>query len=89
MDWTFYESENQQNLLKGNTLTGASLKVSLNFPSKSAGIYLFKINSGNTKINPLKWRHSGVFIVNSEQISHVVLVFPFYKFEQVNAGWER
>ena len=39
MDWTFYESENQQNLLKGNTLTGASLKVSLNFPSKSAGIY--------------------------------------------------
>ena len=40
-----------------------------------AGIYLLKVN----------WRFSGVFIVNFEHISHLVLLF--IKFEQVNAGW--
>ena len=54
-----------------------------------AGIYLFKVNNGNTRAmcescSKLKvktperrqWSHSGVFIVNFEQISHIVLVFP-------------
>ena len=52
-----------------------------------AGIYLFKLNKKNTRtmcevcskltIKTTKWRRSGVFIVNFEQISHTVLVFPF------------
>ena len=33
------------------------------------GIYLLKVNNRNT------WRRSGVFIVNFEHISHLVLVF--------------
>ena len=58
-----------------------------NFP---AGIYLFKVNSGNdrtmfeiySKLTTIKtrercyWRGSCVFIVNFEQISHIVLLFP-------------
>ena len=28
-----------------------------------------------------------IFIANFEQISHMVLVFPFVKFEQLNAAW--
>ena len=38
-----------------------------------AGIYLFKLSNGNTK---KLWKiYSGVFIVNFEQISHIILVF--------------
>ena len=53
-----------------------------------AGIYLFKVNNRNTRtrceiyskltINTperRQWRRSGVFIVNFEHISHLVLVF--------------
>ena len=53
-----------------------------------AGIYLFKVNNRNTRtrceicskltINTPErrhWRRSGVFIVNFEHISHLVLVF--------------
>ena len=53
-----------------------------------AGIYLFKVNNRNTRTmcetcpklaikTPKRchWRCSGVFIVNLEQISHIVLVF--------------
>ena len=53
------------------------------------GVYLFKDNNGNTRAmheTGLKltikaperrhWRRSGVFIVNFEQILHIVLVFP-------------
>ena len=32
-------------------------------------------------------RRSGIFIVNFEHISHLVLVFLFVKFVQVNGGW--
>ena len=32
-------------------------------------------------------RHSGVFIINFEQISHKLLVFLFFDFKQVNADW--
>ena len=55
---------------------------------KLAGIYLFKVNNRNTRtrceicskltINTPErrhWRRSGVFIVNFEHISHLVLVF--------------
>ena len=53
-----------------------------------AGIYLLKVNNRNTRtrceicskltINTPErrnWRRSGVFIVNFEHISHLVLVF--------------
>ena len=53
-----------------------------------AGIYLLKVNNRNTRtrceicskltINTperRQWRRSGVFIVNFEHISHLVLVF--------------
>ena len=57
-----------------------------NFP---AGIYMLKVNNKNTrtrcnymfKVNnedtraKRQWRRSGVFIVNFEHISHLVLVF--------------
>ena len=54
-----------------------------------AGIYFFKVNNGNTKTmceicskltmntpELRQWRRSGVVIVNFEQISNIVLVFP-------------
>ena len=37
------------------------------------GNYLFKVNDKNTRTTP--WRRSGIFIVNFEHISHLVLVF--------------
>ena len=39
-----------------------------------AGIYLLKFNKFNTRTR-CQWHHSGVFIVNFEHISHLVLVF--------------
>ena len=64
------------------------------------GIYLLKANNGNTRTRyeicskltiktPERryWRCSGVFIVNFEHISHLVLVFLLFNFEQVNAYW--
>ena len=51
----------------------------------SGNIYLFKVNSRNTRKNfeicsnlsvkASEWRRSGVFIVNFEHISHLFLVF--------------
>ena len=35
------------------------------------GNYMFKVNNRNTR----KWRRSGIFIVNFENISHLVIVF--------------
>ena len=53
-----------------------------------AGTYMFKVNNRNTKTRCKiclkltiktpewrQWRRSGVFIVNFEDISHLVLVF--------------
>ena len=52
------------------------------------GIYIFKVNNGNTRTCKLcsklkiktpeqrQWRRSGVFIVNLNQMLHDVLVFP-------------
>ena len=42
---------------------------------------MFKVNIKDTRRH---WRHSGVFIVNFEHISHLVSIAEF---EQVNAGW--
>ena len=64
-------------------------KIVLFFNSSwPAGIYLLKVNNRNTRtrceicskltINTperRQWRRSGVFIVNFEHISHLVLVF--------------
>ena len=60
----------------------------VSYQTSPAGIYLFKVNSRNTRkrceicskltINTperRQWRRSGVFIVNFEHISHLVLVF--------------
>ena len=43
----------------------------------SAGKYMFKVNNRNTRIRCeiRHWRRSGVFIVNFEHISHLVLGF--------------
>ena len=54
-----------------------------------AGIYLFKFNNGNNKaiseicskltiktLERHQWHCSGAFIVNFEQVSDIVLVFP-------------
>ena len=53
-----------------------------------AGIYLFKVNSRNARtqweicskltmktLERRQWRRSGVLIVNSEHILHLVLIF--------------
>ena len=47
----------------------------------SVGIYLLKLTMEAPEqfvksIQSSYWRHSDVFIVNFEQISHIVLVFP-------------
>ena len=60
-----------------------------NIPPFPAGNYMFKVNNRITRPKceicsklaikiPERhhWRHSGIFIVNFEQISHIVLVFP-------------
>ena len=45
-----------------------------------------QVNNNDTRM--ATWLRSGVFIVNFEHISRLVLVFLF-KFEHVIAGWER
>ena len=63
------------------------------------GNYMFKVNNGNTRTRckicskltiktqqRRQWRRSGVFIVNFEHISDLVLVFSIVNFEQVNTG---
>ena len=60
---------------------------------------MFKVDNRNTRtgceisskltINTQErryWRHHGVFIVNFEHISQLVLLFLLLLFEQVNAG---
>ena len=60
-----------------------------------AGTYLFKVNNRNTRSNceicskltvkttkQRHWRRSGVFIVNFEHISHLVLVFLLLTFNR-------
>ena len=60
----------------------------LHFPDVN---YLFSVNNGNTKrmfgICPkLTIKTPDVFIVNFDRISHIVLLFPYLSFQQVNTG---
>ena len=68
-----------------NLLWASSIKQ---ISADPAGIYLLKVNNINTRTKweicskliikiPERryWRHSGIFIVNFEHISHLVLVF--------------
>ena len=70
------------------TLNAFQKEYSEAYQTTPAGIYLLKYNNRNTRRRceicsnlTLKtperrhWRHSGVFIVNFEHISHIVLVF--------------
>ena len=65
-----------------------SQKGAQNFEALQAGIYLLKVNNKSTRIwceicskltikTPERrlWRHAGVFIVNFEHISYLLLVF--------------
>ena len=65
-----------------------NVRIAVRPSTYPAGIYLFKVNNRNTRtkceicskltINTperRQWRRSGVFIVNFEHISHLVLVF--------------
>ena len=47
------------------------------FIHNPAGIYLFKVNKFKLTMKTSEWRRlpSGVFVINFEQISHIVLVF--------------
>ena len=67
-------------------LTIISEKLIHKTADNPAGVYLLKVNNKNTKtrceicskltIKALRhWRHSGVFVVNFEHISHLALVF--------------
>ena len=55
-----------------------------------ATIYLFKFNTGNTRIiksQECRWRRSGSLFFNFKQISYIVLVFPLLTFNmQMPAG---
>ena len=66
-----------------------------------ASIYLLKVNNRDTKTRceicskltiktpeRCNWRRSGVFTVDFEYISHLVLVDSIAKFEPVIADWE-
>ena len=79
-------SKNLGPLYKAKKINAEALKCF--FYTHPAGIYLFKVNNRNTRtrceicskltINTPErrhWRRSGVFIVNFEHISHLVLVF--------------
>ena len=69
-----------------NLLSVRVLRTSGNYP---AGNCMFEVNKWNTRTrceirstltiktpDQRQWRRSGVFIVNFEQIAHLVLVFP-------------
>ena len=46
---------------------------------------MFKVNNKDTRTTP--WRRSGIFIVNFEHISHLVLVFLLLTLSRKIAGW--
>ena len=48
---------------------------------------MFKVNSKDTKMTYR--RRFGVFIVDFEQISQIVVRFLLLTFKYVNTGWER
>ena len=53
------------------------------------GFYLTKILlEKDQRWTLVKWRHSGILIVNFEQISLIVQVFPLLILNKVNASWD-
>ena len=50
---------------------------------------MFKVNNRNmrARCEIRHWRHSGIFIVNFEHISHLCSSVFIVNFEQVNPGW--
>ena len=74
-------------MISGKTLE-YYLNVCVPFWPYPAGIYLFKVKNRNARVRceicskltintpeRRQWRRSGVFIVNFEHISHLLLVF--------------
>ena len=70
------------------------------WPEVSGNFYSFQVNNENIRARcetcskltkkisgRCYWPRSTVFIVNFEQISHIVLLFPLFNFEQVNIDW--
>ena len=87
---TFVLEEEGGALTVTDTISSFSFKIPTNstFYSNPVSIYLFKVNNRNIRTRceiyskitiktpeGCQWRHSGVFIVNSEHISHLVLMF--------------
>ena len=67
---------------------GSGLLISMQDRALPAGIYLLKVNNRNTRtrgeictkltiksLERRQWCRSGIFLVNFEHISHLVLVF--------------
>ena len=56
---------------------------------RAAWINIFKVNNRNTRTKcERQWRSSGVFIVNCEHISHLVLVNNVYELALKNVYQE-
>ena len=60
--------------------------VKVNISFNPVGIYLFIVNNENAKNVNNKDTRMTVFIVNFEQISHILLMLLFAEFEQRISG---
>ena len=74
-----------ENELKNNPAGNYMFKV-INRNTRKRCEICSKVKNKITRTTPMA--SSGVFIVNFEHISHLVLRFLFVNFEQVNASWE-
>ena len=71
----FYQTtETRENMFKVKTWSRENMFKRWN---------MFKVNNKNTKTTR-HWRHSGVFIVNFEHISHLFLVLLLLTLDKVN-----
>ena len=90
--------KHEKNIINLSTIIFGS---KLDWTTFQAGNYMFKVNNRNTTIRceicskltiktpePRQWSCSGLFIVNFEHISHLVLVFILIdNLKQVNSSW--
>ena len=85
-DKVFFESSDIGSSSSGSAVIDSSLHqcsfsamslflYQIMFPADN---YMFKVNNRNTttRCERRHWRRSGIFIVNFQHISHLVLVFP-------------
>ena len=95
--------ESYLNALKSGCYSAHSISSTLDLWLLSSlvpvDIYVFKVNSGNSRIRceicsklairapERRHRRSGVFIVNSEHISHLVLVFLLLTLSRQMPTW--